>query len=191
MNHRLDPISCYHSGPEWSWEWWHWRGTLHSPKLQHHLTIRLFSVIFRTLIGGGCLTPLQRSSHCILQPQPIGQIPEENVAYEIMLISWSVPGISSFVLFGWFVRWEVSGCTAAVLWGVTSRICEKQHILFSCSSHPAFSLSILLMLRRWIHAEVLIQPQLVRNPILFYQKDQTSIWSISCQQQFMFFLCVC
>ena len=45
-------------------------------KLQHYwnLTIRLFSVISRTLIvcvGG--LTPLQKCSQCILQPQPTGQ----------------------------------------------------------------------------------------------------------------------
>ena len=42
------------SGPEWTWEWWQWRGTPHSPKSQHHwnLPIRLFSVIFRTLVGG-------------------------------------------------------------------------------------------------------------------------------------------
>ena len=49
-------------------------GTPHSPKLQHYwnLTIRLFSVISRTLMGGD-LTPLQKSSRCILQPQPTGQ----------------------------------------------------------------------------------------------------------------------
>ena len=65
---------CYHSGPEWTWERWQWRGTPHSPKLQDcwNLTIRLFSVISRTLVGV-CLTPLQRSSRCILQPQPTGQ----------------------------------------------------------------------------------------------------------------------
>ena len=44
---------------------------------QHHwnLTIRLFSVISRTLIGGGGggLTLLPRSSRCILQPEPTGQ----------------------------------------------------------------------------------------------------------------------
>ena len=36
------------------WEQWQWKITLHSPKLQHrwNLTIRLFSVISRTLIGG-------------------------------------------------------------------------------------------------------------------------------------------
>ena len=45
------------------------------PKLQHcwNLTIRLFSVISRTL-DGRVLTPLQRSSRCILQPQPTGQL---------------------------------------------------------------------------------------------------------------------
>ena len=51
-------IRCYHSGPEWTWERWQWRGTSHSPKFQHHwnLTIRLFSVTSRTLVGGGGLT---------------------------------------------------------------------------------------------------------------------------------------
>ena len=46
-------IRSYHSEPEWTWEWWLWRGTPHSPKLQHYwnLTIRLFSVISRTLVG--------------------------------------------------------------------------------------------------------------------------------------------
>ena len=68
-------IRCYHAGPEWTWERRQWRGTPHSPKLQHcwNLTIRLFSVISRILIGRGGLTPLQRSSRCILQPQPTGQ----------------------------------------------------------------------------------------------------------------------
>ena len=48
-------IRCYHSGPEWIWERWQWRGTPHSPKLQDYwnLTIRLFSVISRALVGGG------------------------------------------------------------------------------------------------------------------------------------------
>ena len=37
---------------EWTWEQCQWRGTLHSPKLQHYwnLTIRLFSVISRTFV---------------------------------------------------------------------------------------------------------------------------------------------
>ena len=54
---------------------WQWRGTPHSPKLQHcwNLTIRLFSVISRTLVMGGGLTPLQRCCQCILQPQLTGQ----------------------------------------------------------------------------------------------------------------------
>ena len=45
---------CYHSGPQWTWERWQWRGTLHSPTLQHYwnLTISLFSVISRTLFVG-------------------------------------------------------------------------------------------------------------------------------------------
>ena len=53
-------IRCYHSQPEWSWERWQWRGTPHSPKLQHYwnLTIRLFSVLSRILIARGVLPPL-------------------------------------------------------------------------------------------------------------------------------------
>ena len=47
-------------GPEL--ERWQWRGTLHSPKLQYNwnLTIRLFSVISRTLVGG--VLPLFREA---------------------------------------------------------------------------------------------------------------------------------
>ena len=57
-----------------TWMRWQWRCTPHSPKLQHHwnLTIRLFSVIFGSLVDGSP-TPLQKSSRCILQPQPTGQ----------------------------------------------------------------------------------------------------------------------
>ena len=59
----------------WTWERWQWRSTPYSPKLQHYwyLTIKFFSVISRTLVGGGILTPLQRCSRFILQPQPTGQ----------------------------------------------------------------------------------------------------------------------
>ena len=48
--------------------------TMHSPKLQHcrNLTIRLFNVISRTLVGE-CLTPLLRSSRCILHTPPTGK----------------------------------------------------------------------------------------------------------------------
>ena len=55
-------IRCYHPVPEWTWEWWHWRGISHSQKIQHYwnLTIRLFSVICRRVIGGGKVLPLCR-----------------------------------------------------------------------------------------------------------------------------------
>ena len=68
LNHR-----CYHSRPEWTWESWQWRGTPHDPKLQHYLslTIRLFNVISRTLIGWG-LSPLPRCNRSILLPKPTG-----------------------------------------------------------------------------------------------------------------------
>ena len=54
LTHRQDLIRCYHSGSEKTWQWWPWRGTLYSPKLQHlwSLTLRLFIVITRTLVEG-------------------------------------------------------------------------------------------------------------------------------------------
>ena len=57
LTHISDPIRCYHSGPEWTWERWQWRGISHSLKLQHYwsLTMRLFSVISRKLAGRGSL----------------------------------------------------------------------------------------------------------------------------------------
>ena len=57
LTHRLDPIRCYHSGPEWIWYWWQWRGTPHSPKFQNYwrLTIRLFNVIRQDTLNGGFL----------------------------------------------------------------------------------------------------------------------------------------
>ena len=60
----VNSIRCYHSGPEWTWERWQWRGTPHSPKLQHcgNLTIRLFSVISRTLVGGGSYPSAEKQS---------------------------------------------------------------------------------------------------------------------------------
>ena len=66
--------------PEWTWEWWQWMCALYSSKLQQYrnLTIRLFSVISRTLIGGS-LNPLQTCIWCILQLQPTGQYTELNV----------------------------------------------------------------------------------------------------------------
>ena len=50
---------------------WKWNGTLPSLKVLHYwiLTIRLFSVISKMLIGGS-LIRLQRGRPCILQPQP-------------------------------------------------------------------------------------------------------------------------
>ena len=44
----------YHSGSEWTGQWWQWKSIPHSSKLQHYwnLTIRLFSVISRTLVAG-------------------------------------------------------------------------------------------------------------------------------------------
>ena len=66
------------------------RGTPHCTKFQHcwNLTIRLFSVITGHSLGD--LTPLQRSSWCILQPQPTGQHLFVRVHKVTSLKSWSL-----------------------------------------------------------------------------------------------------
>ena len=48
------PFRCCHSVSVWTWERWQWRGTLHFPNLHHYwnLTMRLLSVIYKTLFGG-------------------------------------------------------------------------------------------------------------------------------------------
>ena len=86
-----------------------------------------------------------------------------------------------FVLLVWFVRWEVSSCTAAVLWCIASRICSKQPVVFLSSSHLVFSSSILLASIWCNRIVVLSQPHSGRNLISFYLRDNISIWSLTCQ----------
>ena len=78
-----------------------------------------------------------------------------------------------FVLLGWFVRWVVSGRTTFLL-VVASRICSKWHVVFLCSSHPTFSPCVSLVSNWCTYAVVPTQPELGRNPVLFYQINDSS-----------------
>ena len=64
LNHRLGTTT---PAPNWTWEWWQWRGTLHPLKLRHYwnLTIRLFSVIYRILVGGSYSSAEMQSMYSI------------------------------------------------------------------------------------------------------------------------------
>ena len=97
LTHRYDPIRCCHSRPEWSWDWWQWRGILHFSELQHcwNLTIRLFCVISWTLIGG--VLPLCRDAVSVfynssrlslpVRVPSIGPInPSKNYSYLIRIL---------------------------------------------------------------------------------------------------------
>ena len=68
--YREEPIRCNLSRPELIWERWQWKGTSHSPKLQHYWSLTIFFLSYpgNSLWVG--LTPLQRCSQCIVQPQP-------------------------------------------------------------------------------------------------------------------------
>ena len=80
-----------------------------------------------------------------------------------------------FTLLQWFVRWGISGRTAAILGGLASRNCSK----FLRSSCLAFC--VLLAFMWCIHRVVWIQLQLGRSPISSYQIDQSFIWTTTRQ----------
>ena len=81
------PIECYHFEPEGIWEQWQWRGTLHSPKLKHYwnVTIRLFNVISRTLIGG-VLSPF--AVGVFYSPSQLGYENSYNYLQWIIIVSY-------------------------------------------------------------------------------------------------------
>ena len=65
----------------------------------------------------------------------------------------------------WFVRWEVSSRTHAVLQDAASRICSMRQSVFLCSSHLVFFSS-------WFnYTVVLTRLQLGRIPVWFYLRD--------------------
>ena len=61
----------------------------------------------------------------------------------------------------WFLR--------KILYSCWLHICS--YIAFLCASHQAYFLCILLASMWCIHIVVLTQPQVVKNPVLFYQID--------------------
>ena len=70
--------------------------------------------------------------------------------------------------------WD-GGRTSVVLRAIASRICSDHYEALLCNYHLTFSLCASM----WgIHREVLTQPQLGRNPVLFNRTDQVSVWSI-------------
>ena len=73
------------------------------------------------------------------------------------------------------VRWEVSGCTATVLWRIASRFCFKQHAEFLYSFHRAFSQCVLLASRLSIHTIVLKKSQFRRIFVLFNQESDFQV----------------
>ena len=66
---------CYNYGPERTLERWQWRGTPHSPKLQHccNPTIGLFSVINRTLVAGRSNPSAEKQSVYSTSPSQLGK----------------------------------------------------------------------------------------------------------------------
>ena len=80
------------SGPESTWEQWGWRGTPHSPTLQHYwcLTIEFFSLISMILVEGGALC--REAVGVFYSPRRLGQGRqlglELSQGYSSEVISW-------------------------------------------------------------------------------------------------------
>ena len=73
----IDRLSVvWKSGPSYKEKCSFFQAEIMSVLHYWNLIIRFFGVIFRTLVGGRGQTSLQRSSWCILQPQPTGKINE-------------------------------------------------------------------------------------------------------------------
>ena len=98
----------------------------------------------------------------------------------------------SLVILGWFVRWEVSSCTATFVVGAASNICSKQHIEFGCSSHLVF----FFFFKRFVRGQ---EAHLYSSSVMAiawkkssFILSETSDFSVipSWQKQFMLFLSV-
>ena len=88
--------------------------------------------------------------------------------------------LACFVCLTWFVWWELSGHRAIVVLGAASRIFFKT----ACSILESFSSSVLFSNISWCnHTDVLSWQWLGWFPVLYYQQDQISLWSITCQLQ--------
>ena len=100
-------IRCYHSGPEWTWEQWQWRGTPHSPKLQHcwNLTIRLFSVISRRLVRGGGLPLCRGAVSVFYSPSWLGNL-ETDFCFSATYIEKADPYNIDYVFY-FFTDWNL------------------------------------------------------------------------------------
>ena len=89
--------------------------------------------------------------------------------FEYVLNFPAVPHVW-LILLGWFARREVSGCTAAVLWSASSRICLKQLTASLCSSHLVFSPSLSSKSRWCDHTVVVTRLQLGRIPVFNHKR---------------------
>ena len=117
----FDPIRwirCYHSGPEWIWEYCQWRCSPHSPKLQHHWNSSsdCFMSYPGHLLGRG-VTALYRDAVGVLDgPRKMGKqfflytqfrgafnnFPNIFVqAFEIVVDSWT---FSMLLLYRWLTN---------------------------------------------------------------------------------------
>ena len=98
-----------------------------------------------------------------------------------LLMSPSLLFLLCWACFVLFLRLKVSDHTIAVLWDTASKICSKQHTTSLYCSNIGFSLGTFSNYKVYHHT--IVPPKLHpgRIPILFYQRDQITIWSLTCQ----------
>ena len=80
--------------------------------LEHHHQILLVSYLGHSLVG---LTPLQRSSRCILQPKPTGQEDLPFNAFELAIKFWETLEMTMSGL-----RWKLEGSKPEIIFKIFS-----------------------------------------------------------------------
>ena len=161
----------------------------------HSLNVKPIRPIDRILSGAtkpGQIGPGRDGNEELLNIPQSSSIPETSpsdylVSYPWLALGESYPFVEMLSVYSsapddWaIVRWKVSGHTTSVLWVAASRICSKQLVAFLNSFHQAFSQGILLEFK-WCNLTVVVtELQLGRILILFHQRNQLSIFSMTCQ----------
>ena len=98
-----------------------------------------------------------------------------NIAYEFNITSPAI--LSMLAHLRWFVKWELIGCTATVIWGAASRICSKYYAASIYASHPTSICFIIVQVVKIYSSTHLTN---LGKISVFYLRDQISTWSITC-----------
>ena len=136
-------MRCYHFGPEWTWERWHWKDTQHSPKLQHYWSLN-HQIVWCHLPGHLLedVTPLQRCSRCFVHAQRTGQ--------PLFLVGWGI------TLTRWLQLVYTKSCWRWIQKLIHPIQPDRKHLYFCFLNKSAgnFCIHLIIMLRAETNSEM-------------------------------------